>query len=181
MKTAIKAYSGKVDLTEYTTISGRHAREFLSSTFTPIDFEEDITLRDDVFLTKGCAYLRYAHHKSHKGFVIECYDHPLYLMRLTHLRDYDDFLKECEVDWRFDFIRRVTNICEEHFELAAYNYGIFIPLNFDFIKYRKECGGTTRFTTRAALEQAIADVDMIRERKKQSKIVRNRKPKEASK
>lgn len=168
-------------MSDYATICGRHAREFLSVSFTPLGFEEDITMRDDIFLTRGCAYLRYTRRKYSGCFTIETADSPLFQMRLKRMHNWENFLKYCEEDWRFDFIRRVTNICPEHFELARINYGILIPLGYDFLKYRKECGGDTRFTTRAALEQAVADVDMIRARKKQAKIIRDRKPKEASK
>ena len=155
-----------VDLAAYTRRGKGYARNYLSFSFTPIDFEEDITLRNDVFLTCGCAYIRYITKRYSGGFNIICYDRPLFHICHVPIRNYEDFLKKCEEDPAFEFVRKITGLDNRHFEFARRNYGNLIPLNFDFIRYEQLCGGRTRFSTRAIMEMVSKEREAIREMKK---------------
>lgn len=114
--------------------------------------------RPDLFLTNGVVVLRCLRSGrgfTKKNFFIECFDAPIYPIRIKRFADWDEFLANCKTDWRFEFIRRSTDICPEHFELARNNYGVRIPVGYNLIKYAKECGGETHFTTEAVMQEMV--------------------------
>lgn len=134
------------------------ARNYLSIDFKPLAWDEDVAVRTDLFLTNGVVCvrcLRSGRGFTKKNFFIECFDAPIYPIRIKRFADWDEFLSYCKTDWRFEFIRRSTDICPEHLELARMNYGVRIPVGYNFIKYAKECGGETHFTTEAIMQEMV--------------------------
>ena len=157
-----------VDLSAHGRIGRHSARSYLSTKFRPIQWEEDITIREDVFLTMGYLVLRYKRSvfkNIRARFQLISRDGPFLGVSGIRLYDWDDFLHVCEKDWRFDWIRRATNISPEYFDIARMNYGVYVPIGIDFVKYSKECGGFTRFTTEAVLERAKAEAAKYRRSK----------------
>ena len=59
------------------------------------------------------------------------------------IRDWADFVEKCKTNKVFDFLRRVTNISEEMFELVKENYSVRLPIAIDSVKYVKEVGQPT--------------------------------------
>lgn len=164
-----KGAQGIAGLSESKKFFRSCARNYISLYFKPLAWDEDVTSRPDLFLTNGVVVLRYL--RSGRGFTkkfffVECFDAPIYPIHLIRVSGYEDFLERCKSDWRFEFIRRTTDICPEHFDLARNNYGVRIPIGYNFIKYAKECGGETHFTTEAIKQSAIMAAAEAKEMKK---------------
>jgi len=158
----------EVDLAAFSRFGKHNGREYLSIDFQPIEWEEDLTLRTDVFLTSGAAYLRYVARKRGNGFRIVCFDKPFVRMSNIFMFDYDDFLHLCSKYKEFEFIRKLTQVDERWFDFARRNYGIYIPLAFDFMRYEQLCGGKTRFSTEQIMKIAADERLAIRMTKEQT-------------
>lgn len=167
----VRAIAG-VDLNARGRIGKHAARCYLSTQFKPIAWDEDITKRDDIFLCIGYVCLRFTRSKFlnvRQRFQIISHDSYLYPISKIRLHDWRDFLTHCKTDPRFEWVRRATRISERMFDIAAQNYGVYIQIGPDFEKYIDECGGATRFTTKAVLLKSADEAKRLREEKKRKK------------
>lgn len=170
-----------VDLTASANFGRYHPRLYVSREMKPLAWDEDITSREDLFFFDGNIYLRYVrawNPANRRPFYLRAWARPLYRIENIRMYNWDDFLEKCKTDWRFDWIRRTTNISPRHFEIAANNYGVMIPVEFSVAKYSDECGGTTCFTTKGVMEMAIEEKKEMQRLKKEGKILTKKKKKE---
>lgn len=152
-------------------------RNYVSRIYKPLSYDEDVTARDDIFITSGILYLRYvtpryANGKTNKrGFYLLSHDKPFTGLSIRKFSCWAEFQRLCDEDWRFDWIDRCTDINEEYMDIAANNYGCYIPIAIDFRKYLKQCGGRTSFTTRQVMEYAAKEAQEFDRIKKETKTM----------
>lgn len=154
MKRKAPENPGKVDLTACSHFGNSVIRDYYSRDFKPVSWEEDIISRDDLFLFDGTIYLRYKV-RPYPPFHFEVHDRWLCGVNFIGLHNWEEFVRKCKEDPRFEWIRRATNVSERHFEIAKENYGAHIPVGVDIIKYYNECGGDTRVTSKAVMDEVL--------------------------
>lgn len=171
-----------VELKDRTHFGTRLIRNYVSAIYKPLDYDEDVTARNDIFITYGVVFLRYVSPRysegrvNKRGFYLMSHDKPFTQLSTKKFSGWREFQRLCDEDWRFDWIDRCTDINEEYLDIAAANYGCYIPIAIDFRKYMKQCGGHTSFTTREVMKYAAKEAQEFDRIKKESRALLKEDP-----
>lgn len=137
-----------VGMSDLTFPRVKKRKPYLSVDFIPIRKEEEDTGRMDIVYCKGTPYLTCCEPvmkgKRFKEFFLSS-DWGGFLREMCTCRfsSYDDFVEYAKTDKNANLLLHCTNLSRFHFDLAAENYGVKIPIGWDFEKYFKAVGKPT--------------------------------------
>lgn len=128
-------------------------KPYLSVDFVPIRRDEEDTGRMDIVYCKGTPYLSCCASvrgsKRPKEFYLSS-DWGGFIRAMCTFRfsSYDDFVEFAKTDKNANLLLHCTNLSRFHFDLAAANYGVKIPIGWDFEKYFEAVGKPTSLAFR---------------------------------
>lgn len=136
------------NVSELTRSHVKMSKPYVSKTFTPIKKGELDSGRMDLVYLKGTPYLACCRSTKNPKITKEFYlssDFGGFLREMCTCRfsSYEDFVEYAKSDANAYLLLQCTNLSAFHFKIAAENYGVKIPIGWDFEKYFKKVGKPT--------------------------------------
>lgn len=168
---------------ELTYIYVHYSRPFLSCRFLPLGSDGEVLGRMDLLYCGGNPYVlrcsAVKNPKDSKPFIVNS-DRPGVFRRLRNKRfdSFADLESQRADDPVVELLLNCTNVSPYHFDLAERNYGVRIPVGWDFEKYEKKVGVPTKLQGDGYFDK-IKQIEELRNRvfhKRQALRRKNHEP-----
>lgn len=143
-------------------------------TLTPFEFEDDISEREDTFMTNGLFFVEFrvipngAVKRNPRPFLVrgDAYDiHTAF--RVGSWKEFAEISSKSAV---LSFLLEYTNVSEELFAIARRNPSVQIPFCLDVARYCRDLGSDILYTR----EQIRRVIDYGKSKKANGQLVYNR-------
>ena len=137
-------------MSELTRVRTFHMRPFVTLNLTPLDPKEHLLRRPDVLYLSGtvslCRCRSIKAPNASKPFLL-IFEKAGFLSKVKSCRfdSYEDMVRQAEGDPYLTLLLKVTNVSQFQFDLAERNYGVKIPIGYDFRKYVEAVGDDRLF------------------------------------